>query len=105
MSDAIGLVLLGSIFHFAPSQTPGYANHQMYSLPPLFPFSLLFYILTFRALSQPDLANGDSRPLGEHASCNIHRSKFLEEQFRSVWDMNLRDSLLVLARAAFKVLG
>ncbi len=48
------------------------------------------------------LANGDPRSIGKHPCCDIHRSQLLEEQLRSIGDVDLRDLRLVFTRTALK---
>ena len=50
------------------------------------------------------LPNRNPGSFSEHSSRNVHGSKLLEEQLRSVWNVNLRDSGLVLARSALEAL-
>lgn len=49
-----------------------------------------------------DLADTDTRPVGEHASSNVHRRQLLEEQLGRVWNVHLRDLGLVSAWSALK---
>jgi hypothetical protein len=39
----------------------------------------------------------------EHAGSNIHGEQFLEEEFGSVRNVDLRDARLIMARSAFVV--
>jgi hypothetical protein len=45
---------------------------------------------------------GSARSVGEHSRSNVHRLEFLEQELCSVWDVNLGNLCLVLARSAFK---
>ena len=42
-----------------------------------------------------------SGAVGKHASSNVHGEEFLEEEFRSVGDMDLGDTGLVVTGTAF----
>lgn len=56
------------------------------------------YILTFVS------ADRYPRSLSEHPGRNVHGCQLLEKQFRGIWDVDLRDSGLVLARSALETL-
>ena len=47
-------------------------------------------------------ADTDTRPIGEHASSDVHRRQLLDEQLGRVWDVHLRDLGLVSAWSALK---
>ena len=47
------------------------------------------------------ITHAETGAISKHASSNIHSEQFLEEQFGSVWDVNLGDASFVVAGAAF----
>lgn len=48
------------------------------------------------------LPNRHPRAVGKHASSNIHSCQFLEEKFRCIRDMHLRDPVLVITQPALE---
>jgi hypothetical protein len=48
------------------------------------------------------LSDGGTGSVGEHASSNVHRLELLEQELGCVWDMDLSNLCLVLARTALK---
>jgi hypothetical protein len=61
-----------------------------------------------RALGQFPIAgrlvtHAEAGTVREHAGSNVHGEQFLEEEFGSVRNMNLRDARLIVARTAFVV--
>lgn len=48
------------------------------------------------------LPHRHSRPIGKHPSGNVHRGQLLEQKLGSVGDMDLRDTVLVVAKAALE---
>lgn len=43
-------------------------------------------------------------PCGKHARSNVHAHQLLEEQFRSIWDVDLSNPSLILARPTLVLL-
>jgi hypothetical protein len=76
----------------APSQTPRYAK----TYPSMFLFPKFLHFPTAPS------ANRYPRSLREHSSCDIHCRQLLEEQLGCIWNMNLRDLGLVLARSTLE---
>lgn len=48
------------------------------------------------------LPHRHSGPIGKHPSGNVHRGQLLEQKLGSVGDMDLRDAVLVVAKAALE---
>ena len=42
------------------------------------------------------------RPVGKHARRNVHRGQLLEQQLGRVWNVDLRDSVLIVAQSTFE---
>lgn len=61
----------------------------------------LHVVLHFSSKAE-GLADTDTRPVGEHAGCNVHRRQLLEEQLGRVRDVHLRDLGLVSAWSALE---
>jgi hypothetical protein len=56
-----------------------------------------------RGIARRLVAHAKARTIRKHAGRNIHSEEFLEEQFGSVGDVDLRDASFVVAGAAFVV--
>ena len=59
-------------------------------------------VTPFLRIKVGGLADTDTRPIGEHASSDVHRRQLLEEQLGRVWDVHLRDLGLVSAWSALE---
>lgn len=52
-------------------------------------------------VAQRLVTDAETGASSEHAGCDVHGEKLLEEQFGGIGDVDLRDACLVVAWAAF----
>jgi hypothetical protein len=55
-----------------------------------------------KELSNRKSTHRNPRAIGEHPSGNVHGGQLLEQQLGSIGDVHLRDTVLVVAKAALE---
>lgn len=85
-----------------PERLMDYAKISVLLVLPFRFIHSYFPMLSPLLLWSDHLANGDAGASGEHSGGDIHRCQLLEEQLRSVRDMDLRDLRFVFARTTLE---